>query len=172
MPFLLYSLRQRGGEKGLPHLKFPHHTVKYQESWSNTTNRSSISPPAPDSKELRAMPSRIHRLTTACLLMLLIVQLLASPARSALSAGPTPSSGGRSIVSHGSPPRPNAARLAEGLKHIGSIGGVVDTIAVTGTVALLGEGDSITVLDTHNPARPAFVTRRLLPALVRHIEIV
>ncbi len=118
------------------------------------------------------MPSCVIRLTTACMLMLLIVLLLASPVRSAPSVGPTPSSDGRSNASLRSSPRPNAVPLAEGIKHVGSIGGVVDTIAVTGTVALLGEGDGVTVLDIHNPARPTLVTRRLLPARVRHIEIV
>ena len=38
---------------------------------------------------------------------------------------------------------------------IGNIGGGVPTVAISGTLAYMGEGTQLTILNTSNPAAPA-----------------
>lgn len=80
-------------------------------------------------------------------------------------------------VLHNSPPGPQSEHSVEAvtgtltLEPISRFGGAAQTIAVSGTTALLGEGTTLVGLDVSNPAQPAVLARLPLPAEVREIQV-
>jgi hypothetical protein len=54
----------------------------------------------------------------------------------------------------------------------GAIGGSVATVVVSGTLAYIGEGVTLTVLDVSSPARPSVRARLTLPQFVVDLQIV
>lgn len=67
---------------------------------------------------------------------------------------------------------PLMATLPDPVEVIGSIGGPVQTLALSGTMAYIGEGSSLVILDISAPAAPVRVGQVALPGLARDIQIV
>jgi hypothetical protein len=84
-------------------------------------------------------------------LALLFVAVVAAPAHSAAQIQPA-----ASTLSANTPPP---------VEYIGGIGGSLAGLAVNGTVAYIGEGSSLTVLDISDTAHPARVARLPLATL-------
>ena len=55
---------------------------------------------------------------------------------------------------------------------LGSIGGAMGSVAVSGTTAYIGDGAALAVLDVSRPSRPVQIARLPLPDLVEDIQIV
>lgn len=55
---------------------------------------------------------------------------------------------------------------------LGSIGGAIQSVAVSGTIAYIGEGAALTVLDVSQPSQPVQIGRLPLPDLVYDIQLV
>lgn len=55
---------------------------------------------------------------------------------------------------------------------LGSIGGAMGSVAVSGTIAYIGDGAALTVLDVSHPSRPVPIARLPLPDLVEDIQVV
>jgi hypothetical protein len=72
---------------------------------------------------------------------------VAPPTRTPVATPPAPS------------PTPRATPAPAAIKHVGEIGGGVQTIAVYGSIAYVGESDGLAVLDMRDLQRPALLTR-------------
>jgi hypothetical protein len=56
---------------------------------------------------------------------------------------------------------------ADPVELVGSIGGSVSTITISGTLALIGEGAGLTIVDVNNPTVPMPIARLPLPEVAR-----
>ena len=65
----------------------------------------------------------------------------------------------------------NILPLDIGMEYAGSIGGGVPTVAVSGTLAYIGEGSELTVLDVSNPAAPTRIGGLTTRERVQDIEL-
>ncbi|MDQ2996411.1 MAG: IPT/TIG domain-containing protein, partial [Chloroflexota bacterium] len=65
----------------------------------------------------------------------------------------------------------NILTLDIGMQYVGSIGGGVPTVAVSGTLAYIGEGSELTILDVSNPATPARLGGLTTRERVQDIEL-
>jgi hypothetical protein len=69
-------------------------------------------------------------------------------------------------------PPPAAAQTEDmSIEFVGSIGGMVNAVAVDGSYAYMGEGAALTVLDVSNPANLNGVAYLPLPDMVRDIDV-
>ncbi len=64
------------------------------------------------------------------------------------------------------------AQTAAPVTWLGSVGGALQTVAVSGTIAYIGEGAALAVLDVSQPQQPVRIGRLPLPDLVYDIQIV
>ncbi len=65
-----------------------------------------------------------------------------------------------------------AQRLAENVKLVSQIGGTVETVAISGTLAYIGAGPRLVILDVSDPANAALVGRTdVLPGRVMEIVL-
>lgn len=68
--------------------------------------------------------------------------------------------------------RSNQVAVDVGIRYAGSIGGGVPTVAISGTLAYVGEGSEFVVLDVGNPAAPARLGSYTTRETVQDVEVV
>ena len=72
----------------------------------------------------------------------------------------------------GPPRKAGVTQYGENVELMGHVGGYINTVAVQGHYAYIGEGPQLTILDISNPASPTVVGKTaLLPANVQDIAI-
>src|SRR5690242_3740574 len=87
----------------------------------------------------------VHRILPAALLCLFALCLPIAPAAHATSSAPHPAP----IPAH-----PHAAAVSPSCANDPTIGSKVWTVAISDTLAFLGDGRALTILDVNDPARP------------------
>ncbi len=98
--------------------------------------------------------------------LLLVLLALLAP----LPAGPA---AGRAAPPIRRAPTGHAGSITTtGIEFVGSIGGNMATVAISGTLAFAGEGAALVVLDISNPAAPLRRARLPLPGLAHELQLV